>query len=107
MTDQPTPEQMEAAKAAYYNGANGAGYLMNELFRVAGSVGPLAGSPHYRAIAGGGLTANALTELAEFDREAAKQVFQELCEGLLSLGAGLGLREDEAAEGTDATTQED
>ena len=80
------------AHRIYYSTANGFG-AMAEILTTNAQSGPLASSPHYRAVVGSGLTAGALTELAEADKRIAKHVFNELIAGLLGLGSRLGLNE--------------
>lgn len=102
MTDAATSEQerfedlSEAEQTAYmrqqyYSAANTHGGVLSDLLVLAGRMGQYAAAPHYRAIAGAGLTAQALRELKAIDEDAAKALFQELADGLLGLGADLGL----------------
>lgn len=98
MSDQAqemTDEERAELQKAYYNTANGVGALLSDVVRANAQLGTYAGSPHYRAVVGGGMTAAALTELHKHDAGAAKEVFDELVTGLLQLGKTL----DFVAEG--------
>lgn len=87
----PDTGNLEAHRI-YYSTANGI-CAMTEVLTINAQSRPLASSPHYRAVVGSGLTAGALTELAESDKRIAKHVFDELIAGLLGLGSRLGLND--------------
>lgn len=89
--DLSEDEQAAYMRQQYYGAANTHGGVLSDLLVLAGRMGQYAGAPHYRAIAGAGLTAQALRELKDLDESAAKALFQELADGLLGLGADLDL----------------
>lgn len=96
--DLSEDEKLAAMRHSYYSSANAQGVILSDVITMAGRMGQYALQPHYRAIAGAGLTAIALRELSEHDTDAAKALFQELADGLLALGSDLGLTDAQEAE---------
>jgi len=92
--DAPSEEEVKDALKAqetYYNSATSAGFAISQQFILGSQVGRWSGSPHYRAVAGFSMIDIALTEMGEADADQARATFDELVEGIVSIGKRLGI----------------